>query len=125
MALSRAVDGSGVRAQREPLVKFPTPSEWTLSPDSAILSTVVAGFILCPLLGMGGYLVLAHQVRFAEDAGYSSMFSVSIFALFRRYLIPRANLSGFLSDRMGREKAGTLAASLVHHRPRGPHLRPR
>jgi MFS family permease len=61
--------------------------------------------------GVGNYLVLAHQVRFAEDAGYSSMFSVSIFALFGVTLF-LGQSCGFLSDRMGREKVSTLAAAL-------------
>jgi MFS family permease len=61
--------------------------------------------------GVGNYLVLAHQVRFAEDAGYSSMFSVSIFALFGVTLF-LGQSCGFLSDRMGRERVGTLAAAL-------------
>jgi len=61
--------------------------------------------------GAGNYLVLAHQVRFAEDAGYGSMFSVSIFALFGVTLF-LGQSCGFLSDRLGREKVGTLAAAL-------------
>ena len=61
--------------------------------------------------GVGNYLVLAHQVRFAEDAGYGSMFSVSIFALFGVTLF-LGQSCGFLSDRMGRERVATLAAAL-------------
>jgi MFS family permease len=61
--------------------------------------------------GVGNYLVLAHQVRFAEDAGFSSMFSVSIFALFGVTLF-LGQSCGFLSDRIGREKTGTLATVL-------------
>ncbi len=61
--------------------------------------------------GVANYLVLAHQVRFAEDAGYSSLFSVSIFALFGVTLF-LGQSCGFLSDRLGREVVGTLAAVL-------------
>jgi MFS family permease len=61
--------------------------------------------------GVGNYLVLSHQVRFAEDAGYSSLFSVSIFALFGVTLF-LGQSCGFLSDRLGREKVATLAAAL-------------
>jgi MFS family permease len=61
--------------------------------------------------GIGGYLVLAHQVKFAQDAGYSSMFSVSIFALFGITLF-FGQFFGFISDWLGREKTGTLAACL-------------
>jgi len=61
--------------------------------------------------GVGCYLVLAHQVKFTEDAGYSSLFSVSIFALFG-VAIFMGQLSGFLSDWLGREKTVTLATLL-------------
>jgi sugar phosphate permease len=61
--------------------------------------------------GVAYYLILAHQVRFAEDAGYSSLFSVSIFALFGVALF-LGQSCGFLSDRLGREAVGTLAAVL-------------
>jgi MFS family permease len=61
--------------------------------------------------GVATYLVLSHQVRFAEDAGYSSMFSVSIFALFGVSLF-LGQSCGFLSDRLGRENVVTLAAAL-------------
>ena len=61
--------------------------------------------------GVGCYLVLAHQVKFTGDAGYSSLFSVSIFALFG-VAIFMGQLSGFLSDWLGREKTVTLATLL-------------
>lgn len=61
--------------------------------------------------GLSAYMVLAHQVKFAQDMGFSNMFSVSIFALFGVTLF-LGQLSGFLSDWMGREKAITLASSL-------------
>lgn len=61
--------------------------------------------------GVANYLVLSHQVRFAEDAGYSSLFSVTIFALFGVTLF-LGQSCGFLSDRFGREVVGTLAAAL-------------
>jgi len=62
--------------------------------------------------GIGAYMVMAHQVKFTEDAGYSSLFSASIFALSGVTLI-LGQLSAFLSDWMGREKTVTLATSLA------------
>jgi sugar phosphate permease len=62
--------------------------------------------------GIGGYLVLAHQVRFAEDGGYSPLFSASIFGLFGVALLT-GQLSGFISDWIGREYAGTIASFLA------------
>ena len=85
--------------------------EWTLSQilgDHRLWFLVVSYALYW---GMGCYLVLAHQVKFAEDVGYSIMFSVSIFALFGITLFI-GQLSGFLSDWLGREKTGTLAAIL-------------
>jgi len=59
--------------------------------------------------GIGCYLVLAHQVRFMQDIGYSSFFSASIFALLGSTLVI-GQLTGFLSDILGREKAVALAS---------------
>jgi MFS family permease len=86
-------------------------SEWTLGQimHCSQLWLLVLSYAL--YWGIGGYLVLAHQVRFTEDAGFSSMFSVSVFALFGIMLFV-GQLSGFLSDWVGREKTATLAASL-------------
>ncbi len=58
--------------------------------------------------GFGCYLVLAHQVKFAEDAGYSSTFAASVFAFFG-IVMTVGQLSGFVSDRIGREATVTLA----------------
>jgi len=97
--------------QKESVTKTPLLPEWTFSQilRSYRLWLLVLSYAL--FWGIGAYLVLAHQVRFAQDAGYSSMFSVSIFALFgmTQFL---GQLLGFISDRMGRERAATLAAAL-------------
>jgi MFS family permease len=61
--------------------------------------------------GIGNYLVLAHQVKFAEDVGYSSMFGATVFALFGAFMVA-GQLSAALSDVLGREKTVTLAAIL-------------
>jgi sugar phosphate permease len=86
-------------------------SEWTLGQimRSSQLWLLVLSYAF--YWGIGGYLVLAHQVRFTEDAGFSSMFSVSVFALFGIMLFV-GQLCGFLSDWLGREKTATLATSL-------------
>jgi len=89
----------------------PAQCEWPLAKilGSSQLWLLVVSYAL--YWGVSNYLVLAHQVRFAEDAGYSSMFSVSIFALFGVTLF-LGQSCGFLSDRLGREVMGTLAAVL-------------
>jgi sugar phosphate permease len=91
--------------------RIPIARDWTFSQimRSSQLWLLVLSYAL--YWGVAGYLVLAHQVRFAEDAGYSSMFSVSIFALFG-VTVFLGQMSGFLSDRVGREKAATMASAL-------------
>jgi len=61
--------------------------------------------------GVGIFLVLAHQIKFTEDVGYSNLFGVSIFGLYGITLVV-GHFSAFLSDWWGREKTLTLAASL-------------
>jgi len=61
--------------------------------------------------GMAGYMIMAHQVRFLQDKGFSSAFSASIFALLG-IMIFFGQLSAFLSDWLGREKTHTLATCL-------------
>jgi len=61
--------------------------------------------------GLGCYMVLAHQVKFAQDMGYSSMFAASVFALFGIVMMV-GQISAALSDWIGREKTMTLAVIL-------------
>ena len=56
-------------------------------------------------------MVLAHQIKLAEDKGYSGMFSASIFALFGIFMVV-GQISAAISDWIGREKAITLATAL-------------
>jgi MFS family permease len=64
--------------------------------------------------GVSGFLVLAHQIKYAEDVGYSSMFAVSVFALFGVAMF-LGQSSGAISDRIGREKTMAIssAAALI------------
>jgi MFS family permease len=59
--------------------------------------------------GVSCFLVLAHQIKYAEDAGYSAVFAVSIFALYGVAVL-LGQLSGVMSDRIGREKTMALSA---------------
>jgi len=52
--------------------------------------------------GLGCYMVLAHQVKFAQDIGYSSIFAASIFGLYGLSMVA-GQLSASISDRIGRE----------------------
>ena len=84
--------------------------DWTLR--SAVKTYRLWFMVLSYFLfwGMGNYLILAHQVRFVEDAGYSSGFAASVFALFGLSMIA-GQVSASISDRIGREP--TIAFSAV------------
>jgi MFS family permease len=66
--------------------------------------------------GVGCYLILAHQVKFAEDVGFSGIFAASIFALFG-ICMAAGQISSAVSDRIGREwtvvVSGILAVGSV------------
>jgi len=62
--------------------------------------------------GLGAYMVLGHQVKFAEDVGYSGTFAASVFALFGIFAAA-GQLSSSLSDWIGREKTMTIAVILA------------
>ena len=89
-----------------------TPSrDWTLG---QAMGTYQLWFLVLSqslYWGVGAYLVLAHQVKFTEDAGYSSIFSASVFGLFGIFQAV-GQACAFISDRIGREKTITLAAIL-------------
>lgn len=62
--------------------------------------------------GLGNYLVIAHQVKFAQDAGYSSLFATSVFALFGIVSIA-GQIAAPIADWIGREKTVTFASILA------------
>lgn len=61
--------------------------------------------------GVGVYLLLAHQVKFAQDVGFSLQFAASVFALFGVVSVVGMFSAG-LSDIIGREAAAALATLL-------------
>jgi len=85
--------------------------DWTLS--RALRTYKLWLMVLSYLFywGLGNYLVLAHQVKFAMDAGYSGIFSAFIFGLFGIFMVA-GQVSALISDWIGREKTITLAAIL-------------
>jgi MFS family permease len=62
--------------------------------------------------GIGNYMVLAHQVKFAEDVGYSSLLAASIFALYG-FVSIAGQICSSISDSIGREKTLTIATGLA------------
>ena len=100
------LDASAAEGQKS------VPHDWTLR---KALRTYQLWFLVVTqslYWGVGAYLVLGHQVKFAEDVGYSSTFAASIFALFGIFAVA-GQLSAALSDWIGREKTGTIAVILT------------
>jgi MFS family permease len=62
-------------------------------------------------MGIGNYLIVAHQVVFFLDLGYDRAFAASIAGAVG-ILAAFGALSGFLSDRIGREKTFTICCAL-------------
>lgn len=94
-------------------VEATSPGEqWTLF--QAMKTARLWLFVLSQSLfwGLGGYLVLAHQVQFAMDAGYSSLLAASVFALFGVFMLT-GQIAGLISDWIGREVTATVATVLV------------
>lgn len=60
--------------------------------------------------GIACFMILAHQIKYAEDAGYSAVFAASIFALSGVAMLA-GQATGVISDRIGREKAMALCAA--------------
>ncbi|MFB0507396.1 MAG: MFS transporter [Thermodesulfobacteriota bacterium] len=103
-----AVEGS---KKGTTVVNNPLSRDWTLG---TAMGTYQLWFMVLSyslFWGVGAYLVLAHQVRFTVDVGYSSMFSASVFGLFGIFLAA-GQASAFISDWIGREKTITVAAIL-------------
>lgn len=62
--------------------------------------------------GLGNYLVTAHQIKFAEDAGFTSFTAASVFALYGIISII-GQLGASMSDTIGREKTITISVVLM------------
>ncbi|MCE5265206.1 MAG: MFS transporter [Deltaproteobacteria bacterium] len=84
------------------------PRDWTVPEMLRTYHLWLLIFYFFLFWGIACFLVLAHQIKYAEDAGYTSVFAVSVFALFGVSMF-LGQVSGVISDRIGREKA--MAAS--------------
>jgi MFS family permease len=84
---------------------------WTLG---RALKTYQLWFLILSVFffwGIGVYLVLAHQIKFAQDVGYSRMLAVSVFGLFGIFMVA-GQVSSAISDYIGRETVTSVAAVL-------------
>jgi len=104
-----AVDTTAAGDLKRPLRSAP---DWTV--HKAIRTKQLWLFVISQFFywGIGCYLILAHQVKFAVDAGYSGMFAASIFALYG-VLMVAGQLCSAVSDWVGRELTIALATVLT------------
>ena len=86
--------------------------EWTLGKACRTYQLWLLVFADFCYWGVGNYLVLGHQIRFAIDAGYSSLLASSVFALFGIISI-LGQVGAFISDIIGREKTVLIAVVLA------------
>ena len=92
-------------------VEKPVSRDWTLRQATRTYQLWLMVFSFFLYWGVATYLVLAHQVKFAEDAGYSILFAASILAIFGIFMAA-GQLSSSISDWVGREMTITLATTL-------------
>jgi sugar phosphate permease len=95
----------------------PTPTatesrDWTFS--AALKTRSLWGLVLAEFFfwGIGNYLIIGHQVKFATEVGYSSVLATSIFALFGLVSIG-GQLAASISDKIGRERTVLISIILV------------
>ncbi len=89
-----------------------TSQDWTLKQAMRTYQLWLLTLSMFLFWGIGAYLVTTHQVKFAEDMGYSRTFAASIFALYGISLIAGA-ISAGISDWIGRELTVTLSVILA------------
>lgn len=87
-------------------------ADWTLRTALKTYNLWLLVFSDFCFWGIGNYLVLAHQIKYAEDAGYSSLLAASVFALFGICSIA-GQLAASISDSIGREKTVLMAVVLA------------
>jgi len=99
-------------APQAPKTSQATTGDWTLRRAIGTYQLWLLMLSYFLFWGIGTYLVISHQVKFAEDVGYSSTFAASIFALSGIFQIG-GQLSSGISDRIGREMTITFACTLM------------
>ena len=94
------------------IVEVKKQHEWTLRKAFKTPSLWWIVFANLCFWGIGNYLVLAHQIKFAVDVGYSSTLAASVFALFGLSCLA-GQIGGAVSDKIGREKTITIAVAMA------------
>ena len=112
----RRLEAFGIKGGKPDLGQRPGKIEkqfsWTLKQASRtyqLWSLVISQTLFW---GVGCYLLLAHQVKFAQDMGYSAMFAASTFGFFGISMVI-GQVSASISDKIGRESTLVLGCVLA------------
>jgi MFS family permease len=98
-------------SETRPLIKGIVPRVWTLHKALKTRQLWLMVFAYFLYWGIGVYTVVAHQVKYAQDAGYGGMFSASMLGLYGIFMAA-GQMSASISDWAGREKTLTFATIL-------------
>jgi len=105
--------GSGELSDNRDITKAHQPArDWTLGAAFKTRQLWLLVFTEVCFWGLGNYMVLAHQVKFAEDVGYSPILATSIYALFG-FVSIAGQICSSISDSIGREKTLTISTVLA------------
>jgi MFS family permease len=83
------------------------PASWTLrramrTPHFWLL------FLVYVFTGLGSFLVALHQLAFAVTVGFDTLYAAEVLGLGAFLSLPGVIVTGWLSDRIGRELAGVI-----------------
>ena len=87
-------------------------TNWTVRRAIGTYQLWLLFFVEFAIFGLVKNLVVVHQIALMRDAGFSIAFAASITALLG-VMTMAGNLGGFLSDRIGRERAFSLGCLLL------------
>jgi MFS family permease len=90
----------------------PAGPDWTLKKAFRTYQLWMLVFADFCYWGIGNYLILAHQIKFAEDAGFTSLVASSVFALFG-FISIVGQIAAFISDIIGREKTALVGVVMA------------
>jgi MFS family permease len=97
----------GAAAARPAVTQAATTASWTLkrairTPHFWLL------FLVYVFTGLGSFLVALHQLAFAVTVGFDKLYAAWVLGLGAFLSLPGVIVTGWLSDRIGRELAGVI-----------------
>jgi MFS family permease len=97
----------GAEPARPAAASTATPASWTLrrairTPHFWLL------FLVYVFTGLGSFLVALHQLAFAVTIGFDKLYAAWVLGLGSFLSLPGVIVTGWLSDRIGRELAGVI-----------------